>query len=62
VSNLGTSLVAGDAFSLNRVGNTLVLSFTPVPEPGTVLAIACCGLGLGGLVRRIRRSATKPSC
>src|SRR5581483_6309716 len=31
------------------------LNYTPVPEPGTVLGIAAGALGLGGLVRRLRR-------
>jgi autotransporter-associated beta strand protein len=33
-------------------GNTVVLSFTPVPEPATVLALAAGVLGLAGIVRR----------
>ena len=37
--------------------NNLVLGFTPVPvpEPATVMGIAAAALGLGGLVRRLRR-------
>jgi autotransporter-associated beta strand protein len=31
------------------------LNYTPVPEPGMVLGIAAGALGLGGLVRRLRR-------
>jgi hypothetical protein len=30
---------------------------TPVPEPGTVLAVAAAGLGLAGLVRRRRATS-----
>lgn len=35
-------------------GNDLVLTFTPVPEPGAVLGIAAAGLGLVALGRRVR--------
>ena len=38
-------------------GSHLVLTFTPVPEPATVFALAAAGLGLGGLVRRRLRRA-----
>jgi hypothetical protein len=31
------------------------LTYTPVPEPGIVLAVGAAGLGLAGLVRRRRR-------
>lgn len=57
VSNLSFTLNAGDTFALNRVGNNLVLSFSPVPEPATVLAVGAAGLGLFGWARR-RRQAT----
>jgi fibronectin-binding autotransporter adhesin len=44
--------------SLTVSGTNLVLTFTPVPEPATVLGLAAGVLGLGGLVRRrFRRSA-----
>ena len=42
-------------FSASLNGNSsgaLFLNFTPAPEPGTVLAFAAAGLGLGGLLRR----------
>jgi fibronectin-binding autotransporter adhesin len=38
--------------------NNLVLTFTPVPEPGLVVGIGAAGLGLVGLVRRRRHGAT----
>jgi hypothetical protein len=34
--------------------DNLSVSFTPVPEPGVVVALAASGLGLAGLVRRLR--------
>lgn len=37
-------------------GNDVVISFTPVPEPATVLAIGVLGLGVLGGVRRLRRT------
>lgn len=36
-------------------GKHLRLTFTPVPEPATVLGVAVAGLGLAGFVRRKRR-------
>lgn len=33
-------------------GNAVVLTFTPVPEPAAVLALAAAGLGAAGLCRR----------
>ncbi len=39
-------------------GSNLQLTFTPTPEPGTVLGLAAGGLGLAGVVRRLR--ATVP--
>jgi autotransporter-associated beta strand protein len=52
-----TGLTAGDRFDLRRSGNNLVLTFSPVPEPTTLLAV--CGLAVGGAVavRRLRRKA-----
>jgi autotransporter-associated beta strand protein len=37
-------------------GTSLVVTFTPVPEPGTVLALGAAGLGVAGLVRRRSRA------
>jgi hypothetical protein len=35
----------------------IAINYTPVPEPGAVLALAAGALGLGGLLRRRRRRA-----
>ncbi len=43
--------------TLSVAGNNLVLVFTPVPEPATVLAVAGLGLGAVRLVRRRRATA-----
>jgi autotransporter-associated beta strand protein len=56
VSGLNFSLSQNDSFSLNRIGNNLVLTFSPVPEPATVLAVGAAGLGLAGFIRRRRFS------
>jgi autotransporter-associated beta strand protein len=45
--------LAGGSFSLSQSGNSLLLSFTPVPEPSTY-ALLALGLGLAGLVARRR--------
>lgn len=42
-----------DTFAIDNVQ----LTYTPVPEPGAVLAVAAAGLGLAGLVRRRRSQA-----
>ena len=43
-------------FSLTTLADgRIILNFTPVPEPATVLGIAAAGLGFVGLVRRRRR-------
>jgi autotransporter-associated beta strand protein len=43
-------------------GNQLVLTFTPVPEPGMVLAVSAAALGLVALTRRrLRAVRTVPS-
>jgi autotransporter-associated beta strand protein len=48
-------------FSLAVSGNDLVLTFTPVPEPGTVLGVSAAALGLLALVRRrFRNLSTVP--
>ena len=51
VTIVPTGFAAGDTFSLQAVGNNLVLSFTPVPEPVATLAIFAAGLGAVGAVR-----------
>lgn len=42
---------------VDSTGNNLQLSFTPVPEPGTLLALGAAGLGLFGAYRRYRTPA-----
>ena len=56
----GLSLTQGDKFTLSRSGNNLVLNFSPVPEPASMLAV--CGLVVGGFVavRKLRRKG-KPA-
>ena len=54
----GFSLTSGDTFTLIRTGDAVVLQFSPVPEPATVLGLAAGALGLGGAVRRRLRRAT----
>lgn len=46
------SSFSGVSLAINGAGTGLVLTFSPVPEPATVLAIAAGALGLGGVVRR----------
>jgi hypothetical protein len=40
-----TGFAAGDRFTLQRQGTTLVLTYTPVPEPAAALAVFAAGLG-----------------
>ncbi|HET6576547.1 MAG TPA: autotransporter-associated beta strand repeat-containing protein [Fimbriiglobus sp.] len=42
-------------YVLNGTTDVLTVTFVPVPEPATVLAIGVAGLGALGLVRRFRR-------
>ena len=44
-------------FSLGTSGNQLVLTFTPVPEPGVVLAVSAGAFGLLTWTRRRPRRA-----
>ena len=44
--------LGGGSFGVAQSGNTLMLTFTPVPEPGTCLALAAVGLLVGRVVRR----------
>lgn len=52
------TLLDDSKLTLMRNGNNLVLSFSPVPEPASLLAV--CGLVIGGVVavRKLRRKAT----
>lgn len=43
---------AGATPTIALVGNSVVISFTPVPEPTTVLGLGAAAFGLAGLVRR----------
>lgn len=55
VTNNFQNGIYGDyALKVDSTGNNLVLTFTPVPEPGTVLGIGAAGLGLLGAFRRFR--------
>ena len=64
--NLGTGSVSlrlyvfnGSGAAISGVINSqiddVVISYTPVPEPATMLGLSALGLGAVGLVRRIRR-------
>jgi fibronectin-binding autotransporter adhesin len=57
INTSGFSLATGDTFTLSRSGDSVMIAFSPVPEPATVLGIAAAALGLGGLVRRRFRNA-----
>ena len=49
------NLQAGENFfSISQAGNNLVLTFSPVPEPGLTMAIGAGGLVLVGLFNRRR--------
>ena len=51
--NFGTSeFNPGTAFFINQVGNSLVLTALPVPEPASILLVCVLVLGMGILVRR----------
>lgn len=52
----GAANVTGYLYSAAVVGNSLVLTITPVPEPATVLAICGLGGGLAGFLRHRRRT------
>jgi autotransporter-associated beta strand protein len=45
-----------EAFSLSVQNTSLVLTFTPVPEPGLILGAGAVVLGLVGGARRLRRA------
>ncbi len=54
-SSLAFSLTTGDELTVQRSGSNLVLNFTPVPEPATILAFIALGGGAATLYRRWRR-------
>jgi autotransporter-associated beta strand protein len=59
VNAVNFTLGGGWQVDVGQDGAVIDVSFTPVPEPGTVLAVAACGLGVAGLVRRrLRRDLT----
>ena len=53
-NNFQNGIYADYVLKVDNTGNNLVLTFTPVPEPGSVLGIAAAGLGLLGAFRRFR--------
>jgi autotransporter-associated beta strand protein len=57
----GFALAAGDTFSLRRSGDDVVIFFTPVPEPATVLGLAAAGWGVAALARRRRARPADPA-
>ena len=57
ITPTGFSFTTGDTLTLSRSGDAVILNFSPVPEPATVLGIAAGAMGLGGLVRRRFRRA-----
>jgi hypothetical protein len=58
---MATIYYTGDFGSMMLTGgNDVVLAFTPVPEPASVLLISALGAGLGGLAyRRWRKPAVQ---
>ena len=50
-----TGLVSGDSFQLSTTGTSVILSFTPVPEPTTVLGVSALAAGALAALRRRRR-------
>lgn len=55
VSSL-SGLSTGDLFTLSRWGNNVVLTYTVVPEPTSVMLLAGAGLGVWSFVRRRRKT------
>jgi autotransporter-associated beta strand protein len=48
--------IGGSAFQLTPIGNDVFLTFTPVPEPGSLLLVGAAGSGVFVVVRRLRRA------
>jgi fibronectin-binding autotransporter adhesin len=48
----GFALSDGNTFVLSRIGDTVTIDFTPVPEPTTILGLAVGSLAMGGFIRR----------
>ena len=42
-------------YTLTGTHDVLMVTFVPVPEPATVLAVGAAGLGAVGMARRLRR-------
>ncbi len=70
--NIGTGTVTLRLYVFNGSGaaasgvinsqiDDVVITYTPVPEPATMLSLSALGLGAVGLVRRIRRTAVVAS-
>ncbi len=57
ISGSGAWTFSGVSLTVNG-SNNLVLQFTPVPEPATVLAVGAAGLAVAGWVRRRRTAAS----
>lgn len=53
--------VTADQLSISQVGTSLVLTFSPVPEPAAMLAVAAAVTGVGVVWRRFRRRLPQPT-
>ncbi len=60
ISAIGFTPTSGDTLELRRTGENLVLTFTPIPEPGAILSVAVLAVGAFGLARR-RFARLRPS-
>jgi fibronectin-binding autotransporter adhesin len=58
---VGDIPLSGSVFQLTSVGNDVFLTFTPVPEPGSVLLVGAAGSGVCVVVRRLRRRVAMPA-
>jgi hypothetical protein len=47
-------IILGGSFSVAQIGNEVVLQYTAVPEPSSLVLVAC--LSLGAIAHRSRRS------